>query len=185
MAEAWEAIRQQKDLTLPSHRVMVANIRCAEIGKAQLEAFRAYAAWQAMVEKAGRDVVPGFGQRAADLIGSALEGYEEQTRYCERGMSAKYKEVLLGDLHARVRPAFDAQLGMVSRKTAAQFQGSLAAATAGGAAPFASIARAQVGKALVQFDGLAADVEVLGTDWMGQTRAALEHELNAHVKDVR
>lgn len=55
-------------------QVMVANIRCAEIAAEQLEAFRGDAAWQALAEEAGQDLAASFGQRAADLMDSCLEG---------------------------------------------------------------------------------------------------------------
>jgi hypothetical protein len=53
---------------------MVANIRCAEIMEEQLAAFRGDPAWAALAEEAGQDLAAGFGQRAADLMDSCLEG---------------------------------------------------------------------------------------------------------------
>jgi hypothetical protein len=52
----------------------VANIRCAEIMEEQLAAFRGDPAWAALAEEAGQDLATGFGQRAADLMDSCLEG---------------------------------------------------------------------------------------------------------------
>ena len=57
-----------------SSQVMVANIRCAEIMEEQLAAFRGDPAWAALAEEAGQDLAAGFGQRAADLMDSCLEG---------------------------------------------------------------------------------------------------------------
>jgi hypothetical protein len=53
---------------------MVANIRCGELMAEQLEAFRADRAWLSLAEEAGQDLVPSFGQRAADLMDSCLQG---------------------------------------------------------------------------------------------------------------
>ena len=74
MEKVWEVVREHKDLNLPAHRVMVANIRCAEIMAEQLEAFSRDQAWRALAEEAGQDLVPGFGQRAGQLIDSAMAG---------------------------------------------------------------------------------------------------------------
>lgn len=46
MRNIWEVIRSQKDLNLPAHKVMVANIRCAQIRDDALAAFAADAQWQ-------------------------------------------------------------------------------------------------------------------------------------------
>lgn len=53
---------------------MVANIRCAEIADEQLEGFRRSPAWLALEVEAGQDLATSFGQRAADLMDSCLEG---------------------------------------------------------------------------------------------------------------
>lgn len=53
---------------------MVANIRCAEIAAEQLEAFRRDPTWRGLAEEAEQDLVASFGQRAADLMDSCLEG---------------------------------------------------------------------------------------------------------------
>ncbi len=57
---------------------MVANIRCAEIMSEQLDAFRYDGAWLALEAEASQDLAPAFGQRAADLMDSCLEGERER-----------------------------------------------------------------------------------------------------------
>ena len=40
-AEAWRAVRENRDLDLPAHRVMVATVRCEEIATSRIAAMRA------------------------------------------------------------------------------------------------------------------------------------------------
>jgi hypothetical protein len=53
---------------------MVANIRCAEIAREQLDSFAADRAWVALAEEAAQDLVPGFGALAAGLMDSCVTG---------------------------------------------------------------------------------------------------------------
>ncbi len=74
MSKIWEVVRANKDLNLPAHRVMVANIRCDEIVHDQLEALRAAAGWGALVEGVEGGVVAGFGGVLGGLLGGCLAG---------------------------------------------------------------------------------------------------------------
>lgn len=42
----WEVIKSQQDLNLPAHKVMVANVRCAQIKDEQLRLFEEDEAWK-------------------------------------------------------------------------------------------------------------------------------------------
>lgn len=64
---------------------MVANIRCEELQLEQLEAFRRDPAWVALEAEAGADLATSFGQRAADLMDSCLEG-ERMSECCGLGL---------------------------------------------------------------------------------------------------
>lgn len=57
-----------------ARQVMVANIRCAEIGEDQLKAFLGDQAWLALVSESSAGVVLDFGDRATKLLQSCLSG---------------------------------------------------------------------------------------------------------------
>jgi hypothetical protein len=73
-ANIWSVIRSQKDLNLPAHKVMVANVRCEDIKAEQLAAFANDQAWAGLVADAAAGPLPDFGVRAAGLRESCLDG---------------------------------------------------------------------------------------------------------------
>ncbi|KAL4442065.1 hypothetical protein ABPG77_011326 [Micractinium sp. CCAP 211/92] len=185
MAKVWEVVREHKDLNLPAHRVMVANIRCAEIAAEQLEAFRRDPTWRGLAEEAEQDLAASFGQRAADLMDSCLEGYDEEARYFEAGVSEAKREELVEALEGLVRPAFEGQLALLRELALAAFKQQLAM---GGAPGEAFVDRAQrfSGEALEQFDSQLGDVVVPDTSWeTASARAQLERDVAAHVQSAR
>eukprot|EP00887_Chlorella_sp_A99_P002604 scaffold6.g2604.t1 len=131
MEKVWEVVREHKDLNLPAHRVMVANIRCGEILADQLEAFTRDQAWRALADEAGQDLVPAFGQRTAALMDSCMAGYDEEARYFEPHVSQAKAEELQEALDGLVRPAFDAQLAILRELTLTLFKQQLQARARG------------------------------------------------------
>ncbi|GAB4820674.1 hypothetical protein N2152v2_007720 [Parachlorella kessleri] len=198
MAKVWEVVREHKDLNLPAHRVMVANIRCEEIAAEQLEAFRRDQAWVTLEGEAGQDLVPTFGASLADLLDSCLEGYDEEARYFEHSVSEAKRDELLERLHSAAKPAFEAQLAIVRELALDLFKQELALGQGGGSAggplgspgggeeSFVQRAARCSADAMESFDSQAAEVAVPGTDWeTAPAREQLEHEIAAHIQSVR
>lgn len=59
---------------LPCLQIMVANIRCAEIMKDQLQNFTQDQAWAALQQESSEKLVRDFGAHAARLLDSCLKG---------------------------------------------------------------------------------------------------------------
>lgn len=185
MGKVWEVVREHKDLNLPAHRVMVANIRCAELAEEQIEAFRRDTAWAALSEEASQDLATSFGQRAADLMDSCLEGYDEEARYFDKAVSEAKREELVESLEGLVRPLFECQLALLRELALTVFKQQL---TMGGPAgePFVSRAQRYSVEALEQFDSQLGEVVVPDTDWeAGPARVQLERDIAAHVHATR
>ncbi|KAL4858391.1 Protein ROOT HAIR DEFECTIVE 3 [Chlorella vulgaris] len=185
MAKVWEVVKEHRDLNLPAHRVMVANIRCGELMAEQLAAFKADAAWHALAEEAGADLAPAFGQRAADLMDSCLEGYDEEARYFEAGVSEARRADLVEALEALVRPAFEAQLALLRELALTVFKQQLQQEAAPGER-FVDRAQRYSSEAMEQFDSQLSEVVVPDTEWdVAPARAQLQHDISAHVQTTR
>lgn len=191
MGKVWEVVREHKDLNLPAHRVMVANIRCSEIMADQLDAFKHDAAWTTLAEEAGQDLATSFGQRAADLMDSCLEGYDEEARYFEKGVSEAKREELVEALEALVRPAFESQLALLRELALTVFKqqlvmGGSPRSPGRGAATFVERAQRYTAEALEQFDSQLGEVVVPDTDWeTGPAREHLERDIAGHIHAAR
>lgn len=187
MAKVWEVVREHKDLNLPAHRVMVANIRCAEIAREQLDSFAADQAWVALADEAAQDLVPGFGALAAGLMDSCVTGYEEEARYFDPGVSAARCEALSTELRAAVRPVFDGQCLLLRALCLDAFRASLAAPGITAAETFVAKSHRCTADALEQFDAGASDLVVpAAEDWdTNEARVHLAKELSSHVAAVR
>lgn len=112
-ARAWEAISSHRDLDLPAHRIMVANLRCAEIAA---DAFRVAAegdAWKALSERAARELVPAFGELAAPVLAAAEEAYDAESRYFDGSVSGAKRVDLEARLAGLIEPVAAAQLELL------------------------------------------------------------------------
>lgn len=194
MNRVWEVVQENKDLNLPAHRVMVANIRCSEIATDIITAFEANTEWQDLATNAQTDLIPGFGAKAGALLESALNAYEEEARYFDAGVSAARLETLTSELHALIRPAFEAQLNLASTLAMNTFR---LAMTVPGKSPFEGgsteerttfVQRAVhcTTAALADFDAAARDIILANTDWTAaNARETLQRELAAHQAALR
>ena len=183
MGKVWEVIHDNKDLNLPAHRVMVANIRCAEIAAEQLSLFESSPDWEALAAEAQEDLVPGFGGKAAALLDAALTAYEEEARYFDAGVSSVRQETLTTELHALVRTPFDSQLALACSVALDSFRLGMitSIATTSSTATFVAKAAQCAAAALTEFDAAAATTIIPGTEWTAAAaRDSLQRELVAH-----
>jgi hypothetical protein len=185
LSKVWEVVRDNRDLSLPAHRVMVANIRCAEIAGEQLAAFAAEGgAWAALAAAAAQGPAPGFGAAAGAAVRDAMAAYDAEARYFDAATSAARAAALAAELAALVRPAYEAQLALARRAALASFRAG-AGAEGGGQTFVARCARASAA-AMAEFDQLAADAQVPGAEWgAAEAREALARDLAAHEAELR
>ncbi|KAK9867191.1 hypothetical protein WJX84_006772 [Apatococcus fuscideae] len=186
MQKVWEVIREQKDLNLPAHKVMVANIRCAEIAAEQLKALQQDQAWLSLSQQASSGSVPGFGAQAGALISSSLTGYDEEARYFDSGVKQEKQAELVQKLHEAVHPAFSAQLGHLRKATLLTFQQSLKTTLGAHPRTFAAAASRCRGDAMQFYLKGLQEVMIEGTGWdTQQPLADCQADLDAWVVDLK
>lgn len=69
--QIWKVIRENKDLDLPAHKVMVATVRCEEIANEKLSHLTSDERWLELEEAVQSGPVSGFGKK----LGSILDAY--------------------------------------------------------------------------------------------------------------
>jgi protein SEY1 len=211
MGKVWEVIHENKDLNLPAHRVMVANIRCEEIAAEQAAAFESNSTWQSLAADAQEDLVPNFGTKTAELLDAALAAYDDEARYFDAGVSAAKQEALVEQLQNFVKPSFDTQmalacgiamdsfrLGIGAPSSSSSGAGDKNPTISGGSATTTSststngtdtfVAKAAhcTATALSEFDAAAAQIVIPGVEWTAASaRESLQRELAAHQAALR
>ena len=183
----WEVVQSQRDLNLPAHKVserglgreththkqnthslslslhlfmqvMVANLRCAELGDAALAALTASPAYIALTaDAASGSPLPDFGARAAWLVAGALSDYDADAAFFEPGAAADRRADLAAAATAALAPAHERQLeaaacGALDGARAALMVGS---SEADGGRPFTARAAEAAAAALAAFDAAA------------------------------
>eukprot|EP01018_Ginkgo_biloba_P021580 Gb_39091 [translate_table: standard] len=66
--QIWKIIRENKDLDLPAHKVMVATVRCEEIAKEKLAQLTSDEGWQELEEAVQSGPVVGFGKKLSAIL---------------------------------------------------------------------------------------------------------------------
>ena len=186
MVKVWEVIKENKDLNLPAHRVMVATIRCKEIASQQLEEFGEDARWIKLLEDYSKDIIPDFGERVSTLIDESVSGYDEEARYFDAKVSHERRDTFLQELHGLVLPVYEQQLALASAKALNGFKQMMQGANQGEKA-FSQRAAGGVETAIQDFDATAAILRVPGTAWKTEAAAkqALKQDLLAHVENLK
>ncbi|KAF6265964.1 RHD3/Sey1 [Scenedesmus sp. NREL 46B-D3] len=158
----WGIIKSQKDLNLPAHKVMVANIRCNEIKVEQLRNFSQDQAWQALETSSSTTLLRDFGRDAADLLGSCLEGYEQEAMYFDGSVRAEHRADLAAKLATTIAGPFQAQLGLLAAQQLASFDKDFKLALG------------------------VKDVAVAGTELSAdEARASLEARIQEHIEKAK
>jgi len=185
----WEVVHSHKDLNLPAHKVMVANIRCKEIMTDRLAALQKDQAWEALASQAEQALQPDFGSVLAGLMSSCVAGYDEEAQYFDVNVRKERRSDLLEALHGIGAPLLAAQQRLLGRSVTKTLQESLAAADSGNFSESAAAALADAEAAIaasaaelhVDVDGIAvfAAEEAQSAEQLKEDAAALVEEERA------
>ncbi|XLT07952.1 hypothetical protein HN51_053745 [Arachis hypogaea] len=103
--EIWEKIKADKDLDLPSHKVMVATVRCEKIAREKYENLAAKEEWHQLEEDMNRRTTPEFVNRLSLQIDTCLSEYDAETTYYDEGSRSIYRNQLKEKLLQLFEPA--------------------------------------------------------------------------------
>ncbi|PNH08156.1 Protein ROOT HAIR DEFECTIVE 3 [Tetrabaena socialis] len=186
----WEVIRSQKDLNLPAHKVMVANVRCQEIMEDQLRSFAADQAWTSLQAASSCGVVEGFGALAHNLLDSCVRGYEAEALYFDAAVREAKHEELTQRLLAALQPVYQAQVAAHLAATMVTFEKELKLALSSEGGPPGGFVAAAAGCRAAAASSFAAayakHLLIEGLGWDGAAEAAtLAEALDAHILRIR
>ncbi|KAL8217358.1 hypothetical protein R6Q57_020731 [Mikania cordata] len=183
--QIWKIIKENKDLDLPAHKVMVATVRCEEIANEKYSSFVSNEDWLELEEAVQSHLVPGFGKKLSSLLYNCLSCYEEEATYFEDSVRSAKRKQLEEKLLQLVQPAYQLMLEHIRSETLNNFKKALTDALNGGQG-FAVAARDCTTKFITLFDKQCQDADVKHANWDSvKVRAKFSSDLDSHIAEVR
>ncbi|KAG5008635.1 protein ROOT HAIR DEFECTIVE 3 homolog 1-like [Glycine soja] len=181
----WKVIKENKDLDLPAHKVMVATVRCEEIANEKYVSFVANEDWCQLEEAVQSGPIPGFGKKLSSLLDICFSEYDAEATYFDEGVRSSKQKQLQEKLFQLVQPAFQSALGHIRSGTLDKFKEAFDKTLKGGEG-FSVAANNCIGSCMVQFDEACTDVVIEQTNWdTSKVREKLLRDIDAHVATVR
>ncbi|XP_068649719.1 protein ROOT HAIR DEFECTIVE 3-like [Aristolochia californica] len=183
--QIWKVIRENKDLDLPAHKVMVATVRCDEIANEKLSHLTSDEGWLELEEAVQSGPVPGFGKKLSSILETYLSEYDAEAIYFDEGVrTAKRQQLESKALHL-VHPAYQAMLGHLRSKSLENFKNRLEQSLKRGEG-FAASVRECNRSCMIDFDQGCQDVAVQLADWNpSKVREKLGRDIEAYTASLR
>ncbi|PIA39852.1 hypothetical protein AQUCO_02600364v1 [Aquilegia coerulea] len=182
--QIWKVIRENKDLDLPAHKVMVATVRCEEIANEKFSHLTLDEDWLAVEASVQNGLVSGFGKKLSTIIQKYLSEYDIEAFYFDEEVrNAKRQQLELKALQ-HVQPAHQAMLGHLRSRALEHFKKGLEDSLKRGE-KFAASVRNCTQSCISEFDQGCADVAVQQANWDAtKVREKLRRDIEAHAASV-
>ncbi|KAG6782097.1 hypothetical protein POTOM_011485 [Populus tomentosa] len=182
--EIWKVIKENKDLDLPAHKVMVATVRCEEIANEKYGSFVANEKWCQMEEAVESGPVSGFGKKLSAILNISLSEYDAEAIYFDEGVRSAKQKQLEEKLLQLVQPAHQSMLGHIRSGTLEKFKEAFDKALNAGEG-FSLAAQTCTQSYMAQFDEWCADAVIEQANWdTSKVRDKLRRDIDAHVASV-
>ncbi|WOK99173.1 protein ROOT HAIR DEFECTIVE 3 [Canna indica] len=183
--QIWKVIKENRDLDLPAHKVMVATVRCEEIANEKIAHMAADEEWLQLEEAAHDDIVPGFGKKLSVILYKCLSGYDMETIYFDESVRALKRQQLETKLLELVHPAYQSMLGHIRTRTLDEFKEALEKALEKGEG-FAVAARDCTQSFILKFDKGCEDAAIEQARWNpSKFRDKFLRDIDTYVASVR
>ncbi|OVA12385.1 RHD3/Sey1 [Macleaya cordata] len=183
--QIWKVIRENKDLDLPAHKVMVATVRCEEIANEKLSHLTSDEGWLELEEAVQAGSVSGFGKKLSSILDAYLSEYDLEAIYFDEGVrNAKRQHLESKALHF-VHPAYQTVLGHRRAKVLDNFKNALEQSLNKGEG-FAASVRICAQSSMLEFDQGCADASIKQANWdTSKVREKLRRDIEEHTTSVR
>ncbi|KAJ7963173.1 Protein ROOT HAIR DEFECTIVE 3-like [Quillaja saponaria] len=183
--QIWKVIKENKDLDLPAHKVMVATVRCEEIANEKYAAFAENEDWCQLEEAAQSGPISGFGKKLNSILDSSLSGYDAEAIYFDEGVRSAKRKQLQEKLLQLVHPAFQSVLGHIRSGTLDKFEEAFDKALDGGEG-FSAASYNCAESCIAEFDEGCADVFIEQANWdTSKIREKLRRDIDAYIDSLR
>ncbi|CAN8235202.1 unnamed protein product [Cochlearia groenlandica] len=183
--QIWRVIKENKDLDLPAHKVMVATVRCEEIANEKFAHFITNENWRQLDEEVQAGPVSSFGKRLTTILGSCLTEYDGEATFFDEGVRSSKRHQLEEKLLQLVNPAFQDVLGHIRWGMLEKFKASFDKALEIGEG-FSSASSDWFKSCMNQFDEESASAVIEQANWdTTKVRDKLVRDIEVHISSVR
>ncbi|GKV44270.1 hypothetical protein SLEP1_g51466 [Rubroshorea leprosula] len=123
--QIWKIIKENKDLDLPAHKVMVANVRCEEIADEKFCGLTSDEAWIELEEAVQSGPVPDFGRKLSSILDTYFSKYDMEAIYFDERVRNAKRQQLESKVFDFVYPAYTKLLGHLRSKALEDFKSRL------------------------------------------------------------
>lgn len=182
----WKTIKDDRDLHLPSHKVMLATVRCEEILKEKLAQLIHNADWLKTKKTAETGLVPDLGKRLGTILSTCLYEYDEETMDFDETVRRSKRELLKSKLLDVLYSAFINMLGHKRFEVFNEFKQKLnhLESIKDGREIFASV-RTLTEDSINKFDKGCSDATIENAHWdASSVRDKLLNDMEVHANFI-
>jgi energy-coupling factor transporter ATP-binding protein EcfA2 len=154
--EMWKVIKENKDLDLPAHKVMVATVRCEEIAHEKLQSLAKDDKWKKLEEASRGGAVVGFGKKVSSMLEKYTSEYDAEAGFFDEGVRVAKRNYLISEALEMIQPAYDSVISNHRTNALEKFKKDLQAAAGSQDQEFASTVRQCSEATLASFDEACA-----------------------------
>ncbi|CAM0949041.1 unnamed protein product [Alopecurus aequalis] len=183
--QIWKIIRENKDLDLPAHKVMVATVRCDEIANEKFGCLTSDAEWLDLENAVQSGSVQGFGKKLGYIVDVHMQEYDKEAVYFDEAVRKAKRQLLESRVLNLVQPAFQKVLSYLRAKALEKFKINLNLSLESGKG-FAASVRESTESSLNEFDQGCADAVIKQADWdFSRMLEKVQRDIEEHAFTVR
>lgn len=183
--EIWKVIKENRDLDLPAHKVMVATVRCEEIANEKLHHLATDESWLELQKAAEDGLVPGFGRKLSSILEKYFSEYDGEAIYFDEGVRKEKRLLLKSKALDLVYSAYATMLGHLRSNALESFKIRLEQSLNQGKG-FANAVRDSQQSCLLVFDKGCEDAAVKQATWdASKVRDKLCRDIDSHASSAQ
>lgn len=181
----WEVIKENRDLDLPAHKVMVATVRCEEIANERFTHLANNEVWRTLEEAVQSGPVPGFGKKLSSIFHTCLSEYDAEAIFFDEGVRTAKRQGLEAKVLQLIQPAYQSMLAHLRSRALDDFKEAFDKALNSGT-QFSVAAHDCSTHYISVFDEGCADATIEQAHWdPSKVREKVKRDIDAHVVSVR
>ncbi|XP_047310520.1 protein ROOT HAIR DEFECTIVE 3 homolog 1-like [Impatiens glandulifera] len=182
-SKIWDSIIHDKALDIPSHKVMIAKVRCEQIGDDKFNAFIANEEWSQLKGAVNNSPpVSGFGIKVTSMVDKYLAEYDQEAEFYDEVIKADNREKLKQRLLQEIKPTFGSLMDNISSQALNDFKFNLDKDLNEGK-KFREAA--DWSKMLEKFDSDYEDSRIQHAEKTTKVRDKLVSQISSHVDSIR
>ncbi|GFQ04473.1 protein root hair defective 3 homolog 2 [Phtheirospermum japonicum] len=184
--QIWKVIRENKDLDLPAHKIMVATVRCEEIANEKFNRLSSDEEWLAVEQAVQTGAISGFGKSISSIMKKYLSEYDIESLYFEEDVRNVKRQYLESKALQLVHPTYVSMLGHLRSNAFESFKTRLEQLLGRGEGFAASVRTCQQ-SSMLEFDRGCSDAAIEQANWdaFSKIREKLHRDIEAHAYLVR